>query len=128
MKDSTRNWVDKAEGNWNGLNQLMRVRNSPNYDLACFAAQQCAECYLKARLVEDGSSFPKTHDLTRLLDLLLPTEPAWDVLRPSLDTLIAYAVEYRYPGRTADRDEAKEARRLCAVVRHTVRPSLGLPV
>jgi len=38
MNTDTQEWVDKAEGNWNGLNQLMRVRNSPNYDLACFAA------------------------------------------------------------------------------------------
>lgn len=128
MNTDTQEWADKAEGNWNGLNQLMRVRNSPNYDLACFAAQQSAECFLKARLTEAGISFPKTHDLTRLLDLLLPTEPAWDVLRPALDALITYAVEYRYPGRVADRDQAKEARRLCALVRKTVRPSLGLPV
>jgi len=43
-----------------------------------FFAQQCVEKYLKARLVEAGIAFPKTHDLEALLDLVLPAEPFAD--------------------------------------------------
>jgi HEPN domain-containing protein len=52
MKSETAEWVEKAEGDFR---TAARERNSdeyPNYDAACFHAQQCAEKYLKARLVE----------------------------------------------------------------------------
>lgn len=128
MTPLTQEWVDKAEGDWNALGRELRARKNPNYDDACFHAQQCGEKYLKARLVEAALPFPKTHDLSRLLTLLLPIEPAWNFLRPATDALTDYGVDFRYPGNTADHDEAKEARRLCALVRRAVRPSLGLPV
>jgi HEPN domain-containing protein len=41
----------------------LRARKSPNYDAACFHAQQCVEKYLKARLQEAGIVFTKTHNL-----------------------------------------------------------------
>ena len=69
---------------------------------------------------------PKTHDLGKLLDLLIPTHPLWAALRPALDPLNLYAVDSRYPGDTADRDEAREALKLCRAVRETIRLSLGL--
>ena len=43
--------------------------------LVCFHLQQCLEKYLKARLVEAGLGFPRTHDLERLLDFILLNEP-----------------------------------------------------
>jgi hypothetical protein len=54
-----------------------RARKNPVYDAACFHCQQCAEKYLKARLVEAGIAFAKTHDLLSLLSLVLPVEPGW---------------------------------------------------
>ena len=52
MKLLTNEWVEKAEQDWNSLHREIRARKNPNYDAACFFAQQCAEKYLKARLVE----------------------------------------------------------------------------
>lgn len=75
MKPETAEWVEKAEGDFR---TAVREKNSaeyPNYDAACFHAQQCAEKYLKARLVEAGKDFPKTHDLSAILNLVLPLEP-----------------------------------------------------
>ncbi len=43
MKPITREWVDKAESDFNSASRELRVRKSPNYDDACFHAQQCAE-------------------------------------------------------------------------------------
>ncbi len=127
MKPLTQEWVDKAEGDWAALGREMRARKSPNYDDACFHSQQCAEKYLKARLQEASLAFPRTHSLLDLLALVLAAEPLWSALRPALDALSDYAVVFRYPGRTATREDAREARQDCRTVRAAVRSSLGLP-
>jgi len=79
------------------------------------------------RAEEDGTDFPRTRDLTLLLDLLLPRYPLWAALRPALLQLKDYAVDFRYPGETADKDEAREAVRLRRSVREAVPLSLSLP-
>lgn len=73
-----------------------------------------------------GIAFSKTHNLTVLLDLLLPIEPNYDSFRPKLLALTAFAVAYRYPGASADKDTAREALKFCKEVRQAVRFSLGL--
>lgn len=128
MKSGTEAWVDKAEGDWAVAGRELRARRSPNYDAACFHAQQCAEKYLKGQLQEEVIAFPKTHDLLALLDLLLPSHPLWVTLRPALLQLKNYAVAFRYPGDDADRKEARDAVKLCRSVREAVRLSLGLPI
>ena len=90
MKPLTREWVDKAEGDFITARRELRARKVPNYDAACFHAQQCAEKYLKARLQEEGIAFSRTHDLATLLDLLLPVEPSWAVMRSDLDRLTSF--------------------------------------
>lgn len=87
MKATTREWISKAEGDWNAANLLFRARKSSNHDATCFHAQQCAEKYLKARLEETGIASGKTHDLVKLLALVLPVEPSWNVLRQDLIVL-----------------------------------------
>ena len=48
MKPLTREWVEKAEGNYATARRESRVRKKPNFDAVCFHAQQSAEKYLKA--------------------------------------------------------------------------------
>ena len=84
MKPITREWVAKAEGDWDSAQREYRARHRPNYDAACFHAQQCAEKYLKARLEEAKIAFGRTHNLTSLLTLALAVEPTWTVLQPHL--------------------------------------------
>jgi HEPN domain-containing protein len=50
MTPLTREWIDKAEGDFATARREIRVRQAPNYDAVCFHAQQCVEKYLKARL------------------------------------------------------------------------------
>jgi HEPN domain-containing protein len=126
MKPLTKEWVDKAEGDFITARRELRARKAPNYDAACFHAQQCAEKYLKARLQEEGIAFSRTHDLATLLDLLLPVEPSWAVMRSDLDRLTSFAVEFRYLGTSADKAMARSAVAVCQDVRHRVRMSLGL--
>jgi len=84
------------------------------------------EKYLKARLEEAGITFPFTHDLKRLVDLALPVEPLWASLRPAAVALTNYAVEARYPGRSASASEAGELLRQTGRIRELARQSLGL--
>lgn len=126
MKTITREWVDKAEGDFAIAEREVEVTLNPNYDAVCFHCQQCAEKYLKARLQEANVYFGKTHDLSALLDILLGAEPALDSLRPDLQALTQFAVSYRYPGDSADESEAREALAKCMNVRDTIRRALGL--
>ncbi len=128
MKPQTSEWVEKAEGDWNAARQLKRVRRDVNYDGVCFHCQQSVEKYLKARLEEAGISFPRTHDLIKLLALAIQVEPKWVKLQPIIAALNPYAVAYRYPGFSATEPDAKEAIKTCRQVRTAVRISLGLPV
>jgi HEPN domain-containing protein len=72
MKPSTREWIKKAESDYQAALALARRRKISFHDRACFHFQQSAEKYLKARLEEANIRSPKTHDLDRLLSLLLP--------------------------------------------------------
>ena len=60
--------VEKAEADFATLERECRARKRPNYDGACFHAEQCAEKYLKARLCEVGATLAKIHDLVALLE------------------------------------------------------------
>lgn len=126
MKPITIEWIAKAEGDWASALREARARKNPNYDSACFHAQQCAEKYLKARLQEASHPFGKTHDLVELLNLTLPVEPGWSVLRDDLSVLTGFAVAYRYPGISATKAHAKDAIDRCRRVRRVVRKALGL--
>lgn len=119
-------WVDKAEGDFETTHRELRARRRPNYDAACFHAQQCAEKYLKALLQKRDTEFPRTHNLVALLDLVLPTDPALADLRPSLEYLNLFSVAVRYPGDSADREDAKETAAHCRIVRDRARFALGL--
>ena len=78
MKPLSGEWVAKAEGDFASAQRELKARKSPNFDAACFHAQQCAEKYLKARLQEAGSPFGRSHHLTVLLDMALHLEPMWE--------------------------------------------------
>src|SRR5262245_6490438 len=55
MKPLTHEWIGKAEGDFATARREVRARKAPNYDAACFHAQQCVEKYLKALLQETAS-------------------------------------------------------------------------
>ena len=125
MKAAAREWIEKAEADFSSAGREYRARKNPNYDAACFFTQQCVEKYLKARLALAGKPIPKTHDLSALLDLVLPLEPLWEVFRPQLEILTSYAVVFRYPGESATRERAKAAVANAKAIRQRVRPAFG---
>jgi HEPN domain-containing protein len=128
MKPSTLEWIRKAESDFQLALVLARRRKVVFHDQACFHCQQSTEKHLKARMEEAGIRIQKTHDLDKLLQSLLPIEPLWSALRPSLLVLSEYAVEFRYPGNEATALDVKEAIQFTKVVRNEVRMALGLAV
>lgn len=124
MKAITQEWVRKAEGDFATAQREFSVRENANYDAVCFHAQQCAEKYLKGYLQECDIAFDKTHELTVLLDALLPIEPAWDFMRVTLKLLTGYAIEFRYPGESAHKEDAAQAIEICLRVRLAVQQRL----
>jgi HEPN domain-containing protein len=125
MQPLTTEWIQKAEGDLATAHRELRARKAPNYDAACFHAQQCAEKYLKALLQEATIAFGKTHNLSLLLDHLRDRHPRLELLRPTLVTLSAYAVEYRYPGESADKEVARHAVKMAEEVKRAVLGELG---
>ena len=121
MKPLAREWAAKAEGDFVVAAQIMRQRKNRVLDAACFHCQQSAEKYLKARLSEAGIAFPKTHDL-----VVLPKEPLWASLMAAAQTLTDYAVDFRYPGDSANLTEARSALKHAGAIRREARSSLGL--
>ena len=126
MHTLTQEWVDKAEGDFRTASREARVRKAPNYDAVCFHCQQCAEKYLKAYLQEQDQRFFPVHDLTELLELCLPYDGTFELQRDLLKDLTAYAVDFRYPGEEATKEEARTTVKAMRIVRTFVRQKLGL--
>lgn len=102
-------WVEKAEQDYQAVMLLSRQRKRSLPDIICFHAHQCIEKYLKALLAKHGHKIQKTHDIVFLVDQLKQVEPELELLRDVLRKLNRYAVEFRYPGEGATRHEAKWA-------------------
>ncbi|NPV75200.1 MAG: HEPN domain-containing protein [Anaerolineae bacterium] len=96
-------------------------RKNPNFDAVCFHAQQAVEKYLKAVFQESGAMIPRVHSLIELLALISTNDASFLLIQGNANVLEGYAVQFRYPGMSADRSEAKQAlaaaERLCSFVR-----------
>lgn len=109
MSSLVEEWICKAEGDCTTALREYRARKSPNYDAACFHAQQCIEKYLKAVLQKNNIPFRKVHDLEILLQSCLDIHPLWKSMQNDMELLTQYAIHFRYPGESADKAEAKQA-------------------
>ena len=126
MKPLTSEWIEKAEADFISAKREFRARKQPNYDATCFFAQQCIEKCIKARLQEAEIEFGKTHDLVKLLELVSVVETLWELYRPTFRPISTYAVNFRYPGESASKEEAAEVLKICRDFRKVARLSLGL--
>jgi len=90
-------WVQKAENDLTTAAHTLKLRAKCPTDTVCFHAQQCVEKYLKALLVLNGVSFPKTHDIEDILALVpAPCRP--DLSIDDQARLTNYATVACYPG------------------------------
>jgi len=126
MNRPAREWIAKAEGDYATALRERRARKNPNYDAACYHAQQCIEKYLEGILQARDIGFVRTHDLSLLLDACLGEFPLWESFRPDLEMLTQYAIAFRYPGETATRIEARQAVDAATRLRKVLRTTLKL--
>ena len=127
MKPMTAEWASKAEGDFAMAERECLVTQSPNYDGVCFHAQQCAEKYLKAALIQQNVEFPRTHDLVVLFNLLQKADPL-PLRIEDVQPLNRYSIEARYPGdwEPIEEDETRNAFEMAKKIRGVVREQLGL--
>ena len=126
MKPAVKQWVEKAEADFGSAAKEMRSRKSLNYDLVCSLSQQCIEKYLKAMHQQQGLIFGKTHNLPYLLNFLTDNYPQLEMWRPQMERLSIYAVIFRYPGESADKETARQTLNWCKSIRKVVRDALGM--
>ncbi len=109
MNVLVKEWIKKAEGDYNTALREYRARNTPNYDAAGFHAQQCIEKYLKAILQKHNKPFLKIHDLLTLMESCRTFVPEVELHKELLAFLNQFSVAFRYPGEFANREQAKKA-------------------
>jgi len=126
MKPLTAEWVQKAEDDFIVAQKMLRARKHPVYDAVCFHAQQCAEKYLKAYLQEHNQDIPKIHKLLDLLKLCKEVDASLEILLPDLKELERFSVNVRYPGTSADREEARMAFKTVQAIREFLRQQLRI--
>jgi len=124
MNGTIKEWIEKAEGDYGTAARELRASQSPNYDAACFHAEQCAEKLMKALLIHRGVTPPRTHDLAVLDSLLAPVCPDWSWPIEELRLLTRAAVVFRYPGESADVEEAARAFEIATRMRARLRELL----
>ena len=128
MKGTTKEWTDKAEADFSTAARELKALESPNFDAVCFHAQQGVEKLMKALLIHLGAVPPRTHDLTELDRLLAPVCPQWSWPVQELRFLTRAAVDFRYPGESADKAEAAESLEIATQLRAKLRRLLGLTI
>lgn len=119
-------WIAKAEADFEAAKTLIRSRKRGMFDIVCYHSQQCAEKYLKAYLTYRRIKFPKTHDLEKLLDLIIVFDPLCASERESALFLNPYSITIRYPGDEASREEAKKALKVLSSFRTFFQDRIGL--
>lgn len=124
MKPITKEWVDKAEGDYKVASDEWHTPN-PVCDAVCFHAQQCVEKYLKAWLTEHSADFPRTHDLSALAKLCLSSFPELSAFMDGFNFLTSSSVEIRYPGTSMDAREAEQSLRVAGEIRDIFRRKLS---
>ena len=126
MNPLTLEWIEKAEGDFLTASREYRARKAPNYDAVCFHAQQAAEKYLKAALQENGNPIPRLHSLADLLAVVSKFDSSFLFYQADMNVMEGYAVQFRYPGSSADKVEAKAALMAAERVRAFIRMKLGV--
>jgi HEPN domain-containing protein len=128
MNGTVKEWVAKAGADYSTATRELQAAESPNFDAVCFHARQRVEKMLKALLIHLGIVPPRTHDLAELDRLLAPVCTQWSWPVQELRFLTRASVGFRYPGESADREDATESLNLATRMRERLRALLGMPV
>jgi HEPN domain-containing protein len=119
-------WLTKANNDIVTAKQTLLLEDGPT-DTVCFHAQQAVEKTLKALLTFNKISFPRIHDLLRLLELTLEIFPELEKMRTELAEISNYAVEVRYPDDWFEpsRDDAIQALNIAEKIVNLVKQKIN---
>ena len=126
MNATVKEWISKAEGDYRTAERELHPTGTPNFDAVCFHAEQCAEKLMKAMLIHLAITPPRSHDLAALDGLLAPVCQGWSWPVAELRHLTRAAVDFRYPGDSADQKEASEAFEIATRMRAKLLPLFGM--
>jgi HEPN domain-containing protein len=114
-------WLLKADADLALASHLL-AEGSLFPSAIAFHSQQAAEKYLKAFLSRHQVSFPKTHDLAVLLDLVETVDRDLAASLRDVIVLTLYGVEIRYPTDQPDAtpEEARDAVQLARKLRDAI--------
>jgi len=87
-------WLDKANED---LVVARLVLNEQHPAHACFLSQQCIEKALKAFLLANTNTYPRTHKLVDLLSQCKQVESEFDQFVPNCLVIDQYYIPTRYP-------------------------------
>ena len=126
-RNLVRQWLAKADEDL-AVAKLVLSETVTYFSSVGFHAQQAAEKYLKALLVDRQVEFPKTHDLDRLIDLVVDVDAVLAASLRCAAVLTPYGVQARYPATfpLLSAEDAAHAVALAEKVRESVVPLLVL--
>jgi HEPN domain-containing protein len=121
-------WLRKARRDLDSAQRLLQG-DPPYLDTAVYHCQQAAEKALKACLTASGIPFPKTHDLTLLVELSADVNLEFAELREAAIILTPYATLFRYPDAVLEptAPDAAEALAYAVQMLAVVEAALGSP-
>lgn len=90
-------WLEKAKDEEQFARSILSHRDAPAWGV-CFHSHQLAEKSLKAYLVAKQNTFPKIHQLDRLLALCAQFDNVFNELTEDAQSISSYYFEDRYPG------------------------------
>jgi HEPN domain-containing protein len=120
-------WLKRARSNLEKA-RIGKISEGILYEDLCFDCQQSVEKSLKGLLVYIGAEFPKTHSISRLIELIEDNDI--DVPENIKDSIILtdYAVNTRYPGsqEIVDEKEFMEALEITEKVFYWVKQKIEI--
>ncbi|UCC32044.1 MAG: HEPN domain-containing protein [Phycisphaerales bacterium] len=122
MNGTVREWIDKAEGDYRTARREFEAVDSPSYDATCFHAQQFVEKLMKAIMIHNKVVPPRIHNLAQFSGLLEPLCPELDLAIEDLNHLTTLGMAVRYPGESADCNDAEEVLQICDRLRDALEP------
>jgi len=127
VQRQVREWLTYADDDlrFAQIGLALPEEQHPPYHLVAYHAQQCAEKCLKAYLVCHSVDFPRTHNISTLLELCSDSAQ-WPLTLRDAEELTDYAVGTRYPGEAVEvtAQDAQRAIENAERVRSQVRAAL----
>ena len=95
IRRRSQEWLNRAKSNFIRAGQALE---GVYLEDLCFDAQQAVEKPIKAVFIKNGIDFPYTHNIAKLLDLLVEAKIVVPKYLRAAETLTQYAALGRYPG------------------------------